>query len=188
MGGVSAFGAPVAGLEPTFFQGSAASRAVDTPPSICTSWGGRVKWAQKGVPATSVYVCACDLGHHQQGGWAVRCCEVNPPTPPAAHTAPTHAARARKWVRGGGARLRLIDAGALTPPPLPTHGPPRGQGGKFERGGGLVGQHSQSGFDYFRQANGLCWLLGLWLRSNKKYLGVSDFGTRECLYLVTTGR
>merc|ERR1719350_1579339 len=85
-------------------------------------------------------------------------------------------------------RLRLIDAGALTPPPLPTHGPPRGQGGKFERGGGLVGQHSQSGFDYFRQANGLCWLLGLWLRSNKKYLGVSDFGTRECLYLVTTGR
>ena len=63
----------------------------------------------------------------RQGGWAVRCCEVKPPTPPAAHTAPTHAARARKWVRGGGARLRLIDAGALTPPPLPTHGPPRGQ-------------------------------------------------------------
>ena len=26
------------------------------------------------------------------------------------------------------------------------------------------------------------------LRSNNKYLGVSDFGTRECLYLVTTGR
>ena len=114
MGGVSAFGAPVAGLEPTFFQGSDASRAVDTPPSICTSWGGRVKWAQKGVPATSVYVCACDLGHHQQGGWAVRCCEVKPPTPPAAHTAPTHAASARKWVRGGGARLRLIDAAART--------------------------------------------------------------------------
>jgi len=64
----------------------------------------------------------------RQGGWAVRCCEVKPPTPPAAHTAPTHAAgSARKWVRGGGARLRLIDAGALTPPPLPTHGPPRGQ-------------------------------------------------------------
>lgn len=139
MGGVSAFGALVAGLEPTFFQGSDASRAVDTPPSICTSLGGRVKWAQKGVPATSVYVCACDLGHQRQGGWAVRCCEVKPPTPPAAHTAPTHAARARKWVRGGGARLRLIDAGALTPPPLPTHGQPRGQGGKFERGGGMVG-------------------------------------------------
>jgi hypothetical protein len=193
MGGVSAFGALVAGLEPTFFQGSDASRAVDTPPSICTSLGVKMgpKEGDLGgrVPATSVCVFAGDLGHHQrQGGWAVRCCEVKPPTPPAAHTAPTHAGRARKWVRGGGARLRLIDAGALTPPPLPTHGPPRGQGGKFERGGGLVGQHSQSGFDYFRQANGLCWLLGLWLRSNNKYLGVSDFGTRECLYLVTTGR
>ena len=161
MGGVSAFGALVAGLEPTFFQGSDASRAVDTPPSICTSLGGRVKWAQKGLPATSVYVCACDLGHQRQGGWAVRCCEVKPPTPPVAHTAPTHAASARKWVRGGGARLRLIDAGALTPPPLPTHGPPRGQGGKFERGGGMVGCNSQSGFDYFRQANGLCWLFRL---------------------------
>ena len=29
--------------------------------------------------------------------------------------------------QGRGGRLRLIDAGALTPPPLPTHGPPRGQ-------------------------------------------------------------
>jgi len=119
---VSAFGALVAGLEPTFVQGSDASRAVDTPPSICTSLGG---WEGKLGPRKGclppVCVCAPVTLGHQQGGWAVRCCEVKPPTPPAAHTAPTHAAgRARKWVRGGGARLRLIDAGALTPP-LPTH-------------------------------------------------------------------
>ena len=69
----------------------------------------------------------------------------------------------------------------------PTNGPCTG--GKFERGEVLAPLMAlASGFDYFRQANGLCWLLGLWLRSNKKYLGVSDFGTRECLYLVTTGR
>ena len=132
---MSAFGALVAGLEPTFFQGSDASRAVDTPPSICTSLGVKMgpKEGDLGggrVPATSVCVFAGDLGHHQrQGGWAVRCCEVKPPTPPAAHTAPTHAARARKWVRGGGARLRLIDAGAPnTTSANPHRGPPTGPG------------------------------------------------------------
>lgn len=163
MGGVSAFGALVAGLEPTFFQGSDASRAVDTPPSICTSLG--VKMGPKegdlggeGVPATSVCVFAGDLGHHQrQGGWAVRCCEVKPPTPPAAHTAPTHAG-ARKWVRGGGGRLRLIDAAALTPP-LPTHTTAH-QGAK-EGNLNEAGRWHSNGFDYFRQANGLCWLLRL---------------------------
>jgi len=187
---VSAFGALVAGLEPTFVQGSDASRAVDTPPSICTSLGGRVKWAQKGLPATSVYVCACDLGHQRQGGWAVRCCEVKPPTPPAAHTAPTHAAgSARKWVRGGGARLRLIDAGALTPP-LPTHTMAHQgarEGNLNAEEGGWDGTHRVvliiSG-----RLMGSVGFFGLWLRSNNKYLGVSDFGTRECLYLVTTGR
>merc|ERR1719225_1785883 len=142
MGGVSAFGALVAGLEPTFFQGSDASRAVDTPPSICTSLG--VKMGPK----------EGDLGG---GGWAVRCCEVKPPTPPAAHTAPTHAG-ARKWVRGGGGRLRLIDAAALTPP-LPTHTTAH-QGAK-EGNLNEAGRWHSNGFDYFRQANGLCWLLRL---------------------------
>ena len=109
------------------------------------------------MPATSVYVCACDLGHQRQGGWAVRCCEVKPPTPPAAHTAPTHAG-ARKWVRGGGGRLRLIDAAALTPP-LPTHTTAH-QGAK-EGNLNEAGRWHSNGFDYFRQANGLCWLLRL---------------------------
>merc|ERR1719225_2045432 len=110
MGGVSAFGALVAGLEPTFFQGSDASRAVDTPPSICTSLG--VKMGPK----------EGDLGG------------------------------------GGGGRLRLIDAAALTPP-LPTHTTAH-QGAK-EGNLNEAGRWHSNGFDYFRQANGLCWLLRL---------------------------
>lgn len=61
MGGVSAFGALVAGLEPTFFQGSDASRAVDTPPSICTSLGVKMgpKEGDLGGGGCLPPVCVC---------------------------------------------------------------------------------------------------------------------------------
>merc|ERR1719234_1819461 len=131
----------------------------------------------------------------REGVWAVRCCEVKPPTLACGAHGPDPRWWREKVGQGRGRppkadRSRRAQHHLSANPHLPWPTKKGGQGGKFERGGG--GRWHSSGFDYFRRANGLCWLffrlMANRLRSNNKYLGVSDFGTRECLYLVTTGR
>jgi len=160
---VSAFGALVAGLEPTFVQGSDASRAVDTPPSICTSLGG---WEGKLGPRKGclppVCVCACDVGS-PAGRVGRPLLRGQTPDPACGAHGPDPRCWQCEKVGQGRGRPPKADRcrRAHTTTANPHHGPPRGQGGKFERGGGRLGWHSQSGFDYFRQANGLCWLFRL---------------------------
>ena len=117
--------------------------------------GGKIG-PKKRVPATSVYVCACDVGS-PEGRVGRPLLRGQTPDPACGAHGPDPRCWQCEKVGQGRGRPPKADRcrRAHTTTANPHHGPPRGQGGKFERGGGRVGWHSQSGFDYFRQANGL---------------------------------
>ena len=141
---------------------------VDTPPSICTSLGGG--WVEKGpclpcvcvlVPVTWVTTTRRRALLRARG--QTRQVPAAPAPPTQRPTLPRESGsgegrppKADRCTRAHTSLLLLANPQRARP----TNGPCTG--GKFEPGEVLAPLMAlASGFDYFRQANGLCWLFRL---------------------------
>ena len=138
---------------------------VDTPPSICTSLGGGWKKGPVCLVCVRVPVTWVTTTRRRALLRARGQTRQVPAAPPATQrpTLPRESGsgegrppKADRCTRAHTSTLLLANPQRARP----NNGPCTG--GKFERGEGLAPLMAlASGFDYFRQANGLCWLFRL---------------------------